>query len=51
MDVTVAKKDLLRLVARAQAVADKKSTMPVLSNVLLEAEGERLAVKATDLYL
>jgi DNA polymerase-3 subunit beta len=51
MDVTVAKKDLLRLVSRAQAVADKKSTMPVLSNVLLHAEGTSLIVRATDLYL
>ncbi len=53
MDVTVAKKDLLRFVARAQAIADKKSTMPVLSNVLLEAtgKGSGLSVSATDLYL
>jgi DNA polymerase-3 subunit beta len=53
MDVTVAKKDLLRFVARAQAIADKKSTMPVLSNVLLEATGKggSLGVSATDLYL
>ena len=53
MDVTVAKKDLLRFVARAQAIADKKSTMPVLSNVLLEATGKGggLSVSATDLYL
>ncbi|HEU4409243.1 MAG TPA: DNA polymerase III subunit beta [Polyangiaceae bacterium] len=52
MDVTVAKKDLLRFVARAQAIADKKSTMPVLSNVLLETAGKGgLSVSATDLYL
>lgn len=51
MDLTVAKKDLLRLVGRAQAVADKKSTMPVLSNVLLDARGPALSVRATDLYL
>lgn len=52
MDLTVAKKDLLRLVKRAQAVADKKSTMPVLSNVLLDAtSGTGLTVQATDLYL
>ncbi len=51
MDLTVAKKDLLRLVGRAQAIADKKSTMPVLSNVLLDARGPALSVRATDLYL
>lgn len=52
MDVTVTKKDLSRLVQRCQGVADKKSTMPVLSNVLLvaSAPGE-LRVSATDLYV
>ena len=51
MDLIVAKKDLLRLVGRAQAIADKKSTMPVLSNLLLDARGATLSVRATDLYL
>lgn len=52
MELTVAKRDLLRMAKRAQAVADKKSTMPVLSNVLLDATGaNELVVRATDLYL
>ncbi len=52
MDVTVPKKDLLRLVGRCQGVADKKSTMPALSNVLLSVNGpSELRVSATDLYL
>jgi DNA polymerase-3 subunit beta len=52
MDVTVPKKDLLRLVGRCQGVADKKSTMPALSNVLLSVTGpSELRVAATDLYL
>jgi DNA polymerase-3 subunit beta len=52
MDVTVPKKELLRLVGRCQGVADKKSTMPALSNVLLSINGpSELRVAATDLYL
>lgn len=51
MQVTVSKKDLVRVLARCQGVADKKSTMPVLGNVLLEASKEGLRVAATDLYL
>jgi DNA polymerase III subunit beta len=52
MDVTVPKKDLLRLVGRCQGVADKKSTMPALSNVLLSVSGPtELRIAATDLYL
>jgi DNA polymerase III subunit beta len=51
MDLVIAKKDLLRLVARCQGVADKKSAMPALANVLLAAEGNAVRVAATDLYL
>ena len=39
MELTVAKKDLLKLVSRMQGVAERKSTMPVLSNVLLAVDG------------
>jgi DNA polymerase-3 subunit beta len=52
MELTIAKKDLLRLVTRMQGVAERKSTMPVLSNVLLAVDGPNaLRVAATDLYL
>lgn len=51
MQVTVSKKELLRLLARCQGVADKKSTMPVLGNVLLQASGNGLRLSATDLFL
>ncbi|HLV65020.1 MAG TPA: DNA polymerase III subunit beta [Polyangiaceae bacterium] len=52
MHVVVSKKDLLKILTRCQGVADKKSTMPVLGNVLLEVEGQnRLRVAATDLHL
>ncbi|WP_394834106.1 DNA polymerase III subunit beta [Pendulispora rubella] len=52
MELTVAKKDLLKLVTRMQGVAERKSTMPVLSNVLLAVEGPNsLRLAATDLYL
>jgi DNA polymerase-3 subunit beta len=52
MELTVPKKDLLRLVTRMQGVAERKSTMPVLSNVLLAVDGPSvLRIAATDLYL
>ena len=52
MELTVAKKDLLKIVARMQGVAERKSTMPVLANVLLAVEGQNaLRLAATDLYL
>ncbi len=51
MHVVVSKKDLLRVLARCQGVADRKSTMPVLGNVLLETVDGGLRLAATDLYL
>jgi DNA polymerase-3 subunit beta len=51
MDLVIPKKDLYRLVDRCQGVADKKSAMPALANILLVAEGNSLRVSATDLYL
>ena len=32
-----------------QGVVEKKSTIPILSNLLLEAKGGELSIKATDL--
>ena len=52
MELSVAKKDLLKLLSRMQGVAERKSTMPVLSNVLLAVDGPNaLRLAATDLYL
>src|SRR3982750_2511881 len=52
MELTVAKKDLLKIVARMQGVAERKSTMPVLANVLLAVDGpNELRLAAPDLSL
>jgi DNA polymerase-3 subunit beta len=52
MQVVVNKKDFSRILDRCQGVADKKGTMPVLGNVLLEVVGPgQLRLAATDLFL
>jgi DNA polymerase III subunit beta len=52
MELTLAKKDLVKLLSRMQGVAERKSTMPILANVLLAVDGPNaLRVAATDLYL
>ena len=52
MELSVAKKDLLRLLSRVQGVAEKKSTMPALTSVLLAVDGPNaLRIAATDLYI
>lgn len=49
MKLKMDKKDLLSLIARAQNIVEKRNTMPVLVNILLEAKGASLKVFATDL--
>ncbi len=51
MHVVVSKKDLSRVLARCQGASDKKSTMPVLGNVLIETTTEGIRLSATDLVL
>src|SRR5262245_34082353 len=52
MELTVAKKDLLKIVARMQGAAERKSTRPAIENVLISVEGDTsLRLAATDLYL
>ena len=51
MEFTVSKSDLVRELSLSQGVVEKKTTIPILSNVLLEAAGDRITLTATDLEL
>ena len=51
MEFTVSKSDLVRELSLSQGVVEKKTTIPILSNVLLEAADDRLTITATDLEL
>lgn len=52
MELTIEKQQFLRGLTRTHGVADRKSSMHILSNVLLSAEGtDSLRLSATDLYL
>ena len=51
MEFTVSKADLVRELSLSQGVVEKKTTIPILSNVLLEAAGDRITLTATDLEL
>jgi len=51
MEFTVSKSDLVRELSLSQGVVEKKTTIPILSNVLLEAAGDRVTITATDLEL
>lgn len=50
MEIRIAKAEFLRGLRLAQGIADRKSTMPMLANVLLRTQGKnQLLVAATDL--
>src|SRR3981189_343168 len=51
MEFTVSKSELVRELSLSQGVVEKKTTIPILSNVLLEASGDRTSLTATDLEL
>src|SRR5262245_2117809 len=49
MELVVRKTDLLREVQLLQGIVERKNTIPILANVLLEANGEEVKMLATDL--
>ncbi len=51
MEFSVSKADLVRELNLSQGVVEKKTTIPILSNVLMEAAGGRVQLTATDLEL
>lgn len=51
MEFTVQKGDLVRELGLSQGVVEKKTTIPILSNILLETAEDRIVLTATDLEL
>jgi len=51
MEITVSKQDLLKELTATQGVVERKTTIPILSNFLFEAGGDKLSITATDLDL
>ena len=49
MRFTIEKADFLRGLGRIQAVVERRSSLPVLANALIRADGESLTMSATDL--
>jgi len=49
MEFTIAKAEFIKGLSRIQSIIEKRTTLPILSNVLLETKGEGLQIVATDL--
>lgn len=48
MDLIISKSELLSGLYLSQGIAERRTTVPILSNVLLEAAGNTLTISATD---
>ncbi|MFN8723117.1 MAG: DNA polymerase III subunit beta [Rhodospirillales bacterium] len=51
MKLTIERAALLRSLGHVQRVVERRNTIPILSNVLLKAKGDELALTATDMDL
>lgn len=51
MKVTLERTELLKSLTHVHRVVERRNTIPILSNVMLQAEGGTLKLKATDLDL
>src|ERR1700741_579090 len=51
MEFSVSKSALLNELTTTQGVVERKTTIPILSNLLVEAKGNQLTITATDLEL
>ncbi len=49
MKISIERGTLLRAVGQAQSVVERRNTIPILANVLIEAEGNTVSFRATDL--
>lgn len=49
MKISIERGTLLKAVSQAQSVVERRNTIPILANVLIEAEGETVSFRATDL--
>jgi DNA polymerase III subunit beta len=49
MEISVSRQDLLRELTATQSVVERKTTIPILSNFLVEADNDRIVITATDL--
>ena len=49
MKVSIERSALLKAMSQAQSVVERRNTIPILANVLIEAEGSEISFRATDL--
>ena len=48
MQFTINRDTFLKSLGHAQGIIEKKTTLPILSNILLEAKDSKIKITATD---
>ena len=51
LKLTIKKDDLIRGVGQTSAIAEKRSSMPILSHILMEVEDNKMRLTATDMEI
>src|SRR6056297_30451 len=49
MKISIERAALLKAMAQAQSVVERRNTIPILANVLIEADSDSVSFRATDL--
>ena len=49
MKITVEKSKIFKSLSHVQSIVEKRNTLPILSNILLEAKQNTLVLSATDM--
>ena len=51
MEIRIARNEFLKGLQSVQGIVDTRSTMPILSNILLETQEQGISITATDLEI
>jgi DNA polymerase III subunit beta len=51
MEIEISREKLIKIISRVQNIVERKSTMPILSTVLLKAQSDIISIFATDLEI
>ncbi len=49
MKVNIERNDLLKAMSRSQSIVERRTTIPILANVLINADGSQVSLRTTDL--
>ena len=49
MHIRIEKEEILRVIDHVEGIVERRNTIPILSNIMMQTEGDKLTITATDL--